>query len=78
MHVDFDIYDCDGSDNIDIDVEAYVYSIYSFAYAGLGLVGVVSAVMFRNRQRRIRTTDEGTEEPKGGDFKMMSDEGVVV
>ena len=78
MHVDFDIYDCDGSDNIDIDVEAYVYSIYSFAYAGLGLVGVVSAVMFRNRQRRIRTTDKGTEEPNCGDFEMMSDEGVVV
>ena len=55
MHVDFDIYDCDGSDNIDIDVDAYVYSIYSsFAYAGLGLVGVASAVMFRNRRRKIQ------------------------
>ena len=77
MHVDFDIYDCDGSDNIDIDVDAYVFSIYSFAYAGLGLVGAVSAVMFHKRRRRIETMDEATEAPKGGDFEMMSDEGVV-
>ena len=79
MHIDTNIYDCDGSNNVDIDFDIYVYSIYSsFAYASIGLVSIVGAVMYRNRRRRIETLSAGAGEPTGGDFEMMQDQGVVV
>ena len=79
MHVDAKIYDCDGSDNIDIAIDAYVYSVYStFAYSAVGLASLVGAIMYRKRRRRIQTMNAAVEDPTGGDFEMMRDQAVVV
>ena len=79
MHTDARIYDCDGSNNVDIDFDIYVYSIYSsFVWSSIGLVSIVGAVMYRNRRRRIETVSAGDGGPMGGDFEMMKDQSVVV
>jgi len=83
MQVVEELFDCDGTENISIQVDATIWSVYSAVmYSSVGLVALAGAILYRRRRqrRRVQTTSTTTNNSSTDDddnlasrFEMMTD-----
>ncbi|KAL3902461.1 MAG: hypothetical protein SGARI_005825 [Bacillariaceae sp.] len=73
MTINEHIYSCDGSGDVDITISGTIASVNAMVYSGLGIAGLLTAIVAYRRRRRV-LTEQDVSTTRSTEFVQMNDE----